>query len=212
MPDYQRARSPEHKAERMEAIMDAAEGLFRELPYHEITMGLIAKDLGWSRSNLYKYAATQEEVFLALHSRANRAFLDDAVLSLADAPMDSGSFARGWAQAADRHPEFLRYQDILMAIIESNASLERLVEFKRAFAEMSGPVSALLQKQAGCMADQAQALYLRLIYQAPGLYGHFHCAERTAEAMRLAGFPPVQGSFVEAYADFTRMCLDYAVR
>ena len=62
MADYQRARSPQQKAERMSAIMDATETLFAQLPYHEINMGLIAKELGWSRSNLYKYAATQEEI------------------------------------------------------------------------------------------------------------------------------------------------------
>lgn len=210
MPDYQRARSPEQKAERMDAIMNAAEALFAELPYHEINMGLIAKELGWSRSNLYKYAATLEEVFLALHNRANRAFLEDVVVSLAGAPMDDADFAKGWAKAADRHPEFLRYQDILIAIIESNASLDRLVEFKNSFAEMVAPVSKLLQAQTGCDEEQAHDLYLRLIYQAPGLYSHFHCAERTAEAMRLAGMPPVEGSFVEAYSDFTEMCLGHA--
>lgn len=209
MTDYQRARSPEQKAERMDAIMNAAEALFNELPYHEINMGLIAKELGWSRSNLYKYAATQEEVFLALHNRANRAFLDDVAATLSDAPMDNAAFAKGWAQAADRHPEFLRYQDILIAIIESNASLERLVEFKRSFAEMSAPVNELLQKQVDCNADKAHELYLRLIYQAPGLYNHFHCTDRTAEAMRLAGLSPAKGTFIAAYADFTKMCLDH---
>lgn len=210
MPDYQRARSPEQKAERMDAIMDAAEALFQELPYHEINMGLIAKELGWSRSNLYKYAATQEEVFLALHNRANRAFLKDAVESLGGAPMDNAAFAKDWAQATDRHPEFLRYQDILIAIIESNASLGRLVEFKKAFAEMTVPLYEILQRQTGCDAEKAHGLYLQLIYQAPGLYNHYHCAERTAEAMRLAGLPRVKGSFVESYTDFTKMCLDRA--
>lgn len=210
MPDYQRARSPEQKAERMDAIMDAAESLFRELPYHEINMGLIAKELGWSRSNLYKYAATQEEVFLALHSRANRAFLEDVATTLANAPLSNEAFADGWAQAADRHPEFLRYQDILIAIIESNASLERLVDFKRSFAKICAPANELLQRQVGCDAEQAHELYLQLLYQAPGLYNHFHCADRTAEAMRLAGLPPVKGTFQDAYASFARMCLDHA--
>lgn len=210
MSEYQRARSPEQKAERMDAIMDATEALFRELPYHEINLGLIAKELGWSRSNLYKYAATQEEIFLALHNRANRAFLEDVAASLADAPMGNAAFAQGWAETAGRHPDFLRYQDILIPIIESNASLERLAEFKRSFAEMSIPVNQLLQKQAGCGAEQAHDLYLQLIYQAPGLYNHFHCAERTAEAMRLAGLPPTKGTFEAAYAEFTEMCLDHA--
>lgn len=210
MSDYLRARSPEQKAERMDAIMDAAEALFAELPYHEINMGLIAKELGWSRSNLYKYAATQEEVFLALHNRANQAFLDDAVTTLADAPMNNAAFAQGWAQAADRHPEFLRYQDILIAIIESNASLERLVEFKRAFMAMTTPISAILQRQVSCDKSAAYELYLQLIYQAPGLYNHFHCAEKAIEAMKLAGIPRATGTFEEAYADFTKMCLDRA--
>ena len=66
MADYIRARSPEHKQERMDAIMAAADELFAERRYHHITMGAIAERLGWSRSNLYKYAATQEEIFLEL--------------------------------------------------------------------------------------------------------------------------------------------------
>ena len=208
MSDYQRARSPEQKAERMEAIMDAAERLFAQLPYHEINMGLIAKELGWSRSNLYKYASTQEEVFLALHSRANRSYVGDLVANLKNAPLSNETFAKRWAVVTSDHPEFLRYQDILIAIIESNASLDRLVEFKSAFAQMVGPLIEIIQKQADCDTEAACDLYLRLIYQAPGLYNHFHCAERTAEAMRLAGMPPIKGSFEKSYADFVLMCLN----
>lgn len=210
MSEYLRARSPEQKAERMDAIMDATEALFRDLPYHEINMGLIAKELGWSRSNLYKYAATREEIFLELHSRANRALVNDLVQSLEGAPMDDAEFARLWAAATDRHSEYLNYQDILISIIESNASLDRLVAFKRAFAEMSAPLMDILQRQAGASATVALDLYLRLIYQAPGLYHHFHCAERTQEAMRLAGMPSITGNFEDAYADFVEMCLKAA--
>lgn len=207
-PDYQRARSPEQKAERMTAIMDAAEALSRQLPYHEINMGLIAKELGWSRSNLYKYASTQEDVFLSLHSRAMARFIDEAVEALAGAPLEHARFARLWAQVMARQTDLLRYQDILISIIESNASLERLVEFKRAFAQMIAPLELLLQEQTGLDETAAHDLYLRLIYQAPGLYNHYHCAEKTAEAMRLAGLPPITGSFEDAYASFVEMCLN----
>lgn len=210
MSDYQRARSPEQKAERMEAIMNAAERLFSELPYHEINMGLIAKELGWSRSNLYKYAATQEEIFLALHSRANRAYIEELVAKLKNKRQSNAEFARAWARVTAHHGEFLRYQDILAAIIESNTSLERLVEFKRAFAEMVVPVVSLLQEQVTCSPAEAHDLYLRLIYQAPGLFNHFHCAKQTAKAMQLAGMPPITGTFEDAYTDFVAICLDAA--
>ena len=206
-PDYQRARSPEQKAERMTAIMDAAEALSRQLPYHEINMGLIAKELGWSRSNLYKYASTQEDVFLSLHSRAHARYVADLLRTLAGVPLPEAEFARRWAEVTARHEDLLRYQDILISIIESNASLERLVQFKRAFAEVVAPLDQLLSVQTGACAHDARELYLRLLYQAPGLYNHYHCAEKTAEAMRLAGMPPITGTFEDAYADFAEMCL-----
>ena len=208
MNDYIRARSPEQKQERMDAIMAAADTLFNKQPYHQITMGTIAQELGWSRSNLYKYAATQEEIFLELHSAKNRAWLEALSAALADAPLPVEQFARTWAEVTEAHAGFLRYQEILISIIESNVTLERLTEFKRAFAAMLPPVTDVLSRQCGIDEAAATALYLRLLYQAPGLYNHFHCAELTAEAMRAAGLPPVQGSFVEAYADFVRLCIE----
>ena len=144
MGDYMRARSPERKQERMEAIMAAADGLFAERPYHQITMGTIAERLGWSRSNLYKYAATQEEVFLALHTAKNRAWVEELAVALAGAPMSAPDFARTWAEVTERHADFLRYQEIIIAIIESNVTLERLTAFKRDFAEMLPPVTDVL--------------------------------------------------------------------
>ncbi len=209
MSDYQRARSPEQKAERMTAIMDAAQALFDELPYHEINMGLIAKELGWSRSNLYKYASTQEEVFLALHTRASAAYVSDLVDRLSSAPMENAEFAKVWASTTGEHIDFLRYQDILIAIIESNASLDRLVEFKRSFAQMMPPLIDVISRQLDCDEDVAQKFYFTAIYQAPGLYNHFNCAERTAEAMRIVGMKLFEGNFEESYAAFIAMCLQH---
>ena len=211
MPEYIRARSPEHKQERMDAIMAAADGLFAEHPYHQITMGAIAEKLGWSRSNLYKYAATQEEVFLELHAAKNRAWLEELAAELAGAPIPAGEFARTWAGVTDRHASFLRYQGILVSIIESNVTIERLTAFKRGFAEMVVPVRDVLARQCGIDADAALELYLRLLYQAPGLWDHFHFSETTKEAMRAAGLPETKGSFVDAYGGFVLMCIEDAV-
>ncbi len=207
MGDYIRARSAEQKQERMEAIMAAADELFQKQPYHQITMGAIAEALGWSRSNLYKYAATQEEIFLALHSAKNRAWFEDLARSLEDAPLPTWEFARTWAETTERHAGFLRYQEIVISIIESNVTLERLTQFKRDFADMLAPITALLARQCGIDGDEATDLYLTLLYQAPGLYNHFNCTELTREAMKAAGLPPVEGTFVDSYARFVETCI-----
>lgn len=208
MADYIRARSPEHKQERMETIMAATDNLFKTVPYHDITLSVIAKELGWSRANLYKYVSTKEEVFLSLHSAKNRAYCEDLANALDVAPMDDAEFARIWAQVTEQHADYLKYQDILIAIIETNVELDRLVAFKRAFADMVLPVHDVLSRQCGLANAQAASdLYLELIYQATGLYNHFNCAELTKRALELAGMPPVTGTFVESYARFVAMCL-----
>ena len=74
------------------------------------------------------------------------------------------------------------------------------------------PMTELLARQCGIADDAAVDLYLRLLFQAPKLWQHYHCADLTREAMALAGLPPVEGSFADAYADYTEMCLEYASR
>lgn len=64
--DFQRARSPEARAEREAAILEAAADLFREHAYHEISDAMIASAAGFTRPNLYRYFAGRAEVFLAL--------------------------------------------------------------------------------------------------------------------------------------------------
>ncbi|WP_164505454.1 MULTISPECIES: TetR family transcriptional regulator [unclassified Actinobaculum] len=210
MADYLRARSAEQKSERMQAIMDAADGLFNQRPYHQITMGSIAAELGWSRSNLYKYAATQEEIFLALHSQKNRDWLAHLEQELSAAPLATEQFARIWAHVTEEHAGFLRYQEILTSIIESNVTPERLTDFKGGFAEMTVPITEILSRQCGISAQAALELYLRLLYQAPGLYNHFHSSPMTRAAISAAGLPAVRGNFADSYTEFVLMCLENA--
>ena len=111
---------------------------------------------------------------MALHARKNRAWLEDLTAALTAAasgeePLPAAAFARIWARATAYHGDFLRYQEILFAIIESNVTLERLAEFKRNWAEMVEPIRDILAKQCGISAEEALNLYLRLLYQAPAL-------------------------------------------
>ena len=70
-----RARSGEHKEERLSQIKEATAELFASCPYSEITLTTIAEKLGWSRANLYKYVTTKEEIFLEISAKKNGGLL-----------------------------------------------------------------------------------------------------------------------------------------
>ena len=64
--EFQRARRPEHKEERREAILAAARELAGERPVREISLGDIARRVGVAKSNLLRYFESREDVFLRL--------------------------------------------------------------------------------------------------------------------------------------------------
>jgi AcrR family transcriptional regulator len=69
-PAFQRARSPEHKAERCEAILDAAARLAARDGVRQVTLTDIAAAVGIHKSALLRYFETREQIFLELTGRA----------------------------------------------------------------------------------------------------------------------------------------------
>ena len=69
MQNYIRARTDDQKEERLNQIKEAADSLFEQMPYTEITLTTIADKLTWSRANLYKYVTTKEEIFLEISAQ-----------------------------------------------------------------------------------------------------------------------------------------------
>jgi AcrR family transcriptional regulator len=67
---FQRARSADHKAQRREAILDAAARLAVEHGVRQVTLADIAGVVGIHKSALLRYFATREEIFLELTGRA----------------------------------------------------------------------------------------------------------------------------------------------
>ena len=82
MAEYIRARSDEHKEERMTQIKEATAELFENAPYVEITLTTIAEKLGWSRANLYKYVTTKEEIILEIAADKMNAYYGSLLSAL----------------------------------------------------------------------------------------------------------------------------------
>jgi AcrR family transcriptional regulator len=65
-PDFQRARSPEAKQHREDAILAAARSLGAKRGIRQITLADIADSVGMHKSALLRYFETREQIFLRL--------------------------------------------------------------------------------------------------------------------------------------------------
>lgn len=209
MGDFIRARSDEQKEQRMLEIKNATEELFSEHPYHAITLTSVAEKLGCSRAQVYKYVSTKEEIFLELSADKRKEYFD-ALLSAfpqgCDYPADV--FAEVWAGILNAHRDFLRYCDILMSIIETNVSVERLARFKREYYEHLDEVLRMLQTNLGIVRDAAESLYYAVYFQAVGMGTFCWDNPLVEQALELAGIQRMKPDFKKDMKEFIAMCLE----
>jgi AcrR family transcriptional regulator len=91
-PDFQRARRPEHKQQRRDAILTGARELAVRDGVRAVSLSDIAGAVGIHKSALLRYFETREEIFLELAAAAWRDW--EAGLSEALTTADRGASAR----------------------------------------------------------------------------------------------------------------------
>lgn len=209
MDDFIRARTPEQKAQRMAEIKAATAEQFATLPYHEVTLTTIAVALGWSRGNLYKYVATKEEIFLGLYEDAFAELVEALDVATSEVgPRDVRNFAQIVAHVSVDHTRFFHYQNLLLQVIETNVTLERLTEYKRTMEPRLQRLQAIFRRCLPDVSDeQVWSITQAYRHEASGLVNTVECSEVTVEAMRLAGIEHPQEDLEPAIADFLERLL-----
>ncbi len=208
MSEFIRARSIEQKQLRMNEIMEITDYLFSEHTYHEITLTTIAESLNWSRGNLYKYVTTKEEIFLELYLQKQRKYFNDVKEAFFDKMnLTEEAFADLWTKTLDSDSDFLKYYSILATIIETNVSIERLVEFKKNVTIGVDEIINILQIYCAISYDKATNLLLTLLFHACGLYNSCNVNPFVRDAIKIAGIPEFRYDFTQNFCEFMLMCL-----
>ena len=89
MRTNQRAVASEDKAERHNAILDAAEKLFLKHPERMASVSEVADTAGLAKGTVYLYFPSKEEMLLALHERHVAHFFTELMKKLVErGPLD----------------------------------------------------------------------------------------------------------------------------
>ena len=202
--DFVRARSKEQKDQRFQEIMRVTDTLFHASTFHAISLTTIAEALGWSRGNLYKYVTTKEEIFLALYIQKHHAWID-AVASLFSGVdrLSPEIFVRRWSRVLAENSDFLKYQNILAIVIETNVPIDALAAFKKNLWHERQPLVDVIRGQCPWMQDKEIRSFLLLqIYHACGLYNHIYLTPNLVEALNLAGIEVAAVDFATEFEHF----------
>ncbi len=204
--DWQRARSREQVEHRTNEVLDAAARLFRSVPYDGVTLQMIAKEAGFTRSNLYRYFATKEEIFLFLYLADIRVWVKDVSESVG-ANLTPDAFAAVWTEITCRHRRLLELTPLLTLTLERNASEELYRDTKIAFADVLEVLTRVISKALPALEPNRIGEFIKffqaLVSGAWPMSKHTETQRRTLEELGMnsivVDFPKLVSESIHAY-------------
>lgn len=174
---------------RREEIIDACEKLYARLSFKEVTIKEIGKETTFTRTSIYNYFQTKEEIFLALITREFMRWNEALEEGLTVQPFDREALAELLADTLAERTLLLKILSMNMFEIEAHSRLERLIEFKQVFACSFVLVDALLQAADPTLDEQARVAFTYSFFPFMyGIYPYTAVTDKQRDAVAAVGF------------------------
>ena len=132
---------------RKEEIINACALLYETMSFKEITLKEIGEKTSFTRTSIYNYFQTKEEIFLALFQREYEAWIRDLKIMLEEKEkMSVAGFAGALAHTLEKRGRLLKLLSMNHYDMEANSRMENLVAFKTAYGNSLRTLSCCLGK------------------------------------------------------------------
>ena len=174
---------------RREEILAACQKLYETRSFQEITLKDIGQQTSFTRTSIYNYFETKEEIFLALFQREYELFAGDLdALCQKEETLSLDALASKLARALENRPLMLKLLSMNLYDMEANSRMERLVEFKMAYGESKEALDRCLMKFVPALDEGGRQTFLYAFLPfVYGLYPYTVVTEKQREAMKEAG-------------------------
>lgn len=171
-------------ARRGEIIAACAE-LYETMSFKDISLKDIAQKTSFTRTSIYNYFMTKEEIFLALLQREYEEWLV-ALHTLriqAAGGMTIPAFADAMAATLDDRRPLLKITTMNIYDMEANSRPEKLVEFKRVFGASLAAVESCLSVAFPSLTAAQRSTFVYAFF--PFIYG-LHAYTEVSDMQRQA--------------------------
>ena len=184
---------------RKEEIINACASLYETMSFKDITIRDIGKKTSFTRTSIYNYFQTKEEIFLALLQKEHEAWIEDLEVILnKQKPLSAIEFASELAHTLERRECMLKLMSMNLYDMEGNSRIENLVSFKTVYAGAMRTITCCLEKFFPHMTvnDIQEFIYAFFPFLF-GVYPYTEATDKQKEAMELAHVNYAQYSIYE---------------
>ena len=176
---------------RREEIINSCEKLYETENFKDITIKHIGENTSFSRTSIYNYFQTKEEIFLALFQREYEKWIDDLdKVYDGNDELTKEEFASKLAHTIEKRPTLLKLLSMNLYDMEENSRMEALVDFKVAYGNSIKTVKKYLDKFSITRNEQEKNEFIFSFFPFMyGIYPYTFVTEKQKEAMEKAGVP-----------------------
>lgn len=174
---------------RKEEIINACEKLYQIMSFKDITLKDISRETSFSRTSIYNYFQTKEEIFLALLKREYDLWVSQLKKTIeSQESMTNDEIADVLARTLDERRQLLKIMSMNHYDLEDNSRMELLIEFKVSYGDALKTVMDMLEKFRTDMdIERRQGFVYSFFPFMFGIYPYTVVTEKQKEAMERAG-------------------------
>ena len=189
---------------RKDEIINACASLYETMGFRDITIRDIGNRTTFSRTSIYNYFQTKEEIFLALLQREHQAWADDLEsIANENESLTAEEFADKVARSLEKRGYMLKLMCMNLYDMECSSRIENLVSFKLAYANTLKVLTHCLEKFFPDMAsDDIQKFIYAFFPFLFGVYPYTSTTEKQKEAMEIANIDYIEHSVYEIVKPF----------
>ncbi len=180
--------SPELTNARKEEIINACEKLYQTMSFKEITIKEIGNATSFTRTSIYNYFQTKEEIFLSLLKREYERWIAWLKQTMNQhEKMSKDEFADMLARSLKERPQLLKILSMNHYDMETGSRPEHLAEFKVVYGESLRTVISGLSKYFPDMSASERQNFIYTFFPFMfGIYPYTFVTEKQQAAMEKA--------------------------
>lgn len=138
---------------REKEIIDAFEELYQTISFRNISMKDIENKISITRSSIYNYFNTKEEIFLALLKKEFLLWQNAIFEILSNKSMNAIEFSSAIAKSLENRKLFFKVISVNHFEIEENSRIEKLADFQKVYYDTMNVFKECLNKFFPNMSD-----------------------------------------------------------
>lgn len=194
---------------RKEEIVRACASLYETMSFKDITIKDIGAATSFTRTSIYNYFHTKEEIFLALFQQEYEEWTAELEQVAAEnETMTGDEVAQTLARSLEKRGMLLKLLSMNLYDMEENSRIERLVLFKTAYGNSIYAVMHLLEKFCSQMDAAARQKFIYAFFPfIYGIYPYTTVTEKQRISMEAAGVKFVYLTVYEMVYDCAKKLL-----